>query len=382
VVTQSGPLAAYLARKEEIDLAITRVLMRGSYILGEEVTALETEFAAYVGATYAIGVASGTDALEIALRACRIGPGDAVITVSHTAVATVAAIELVGAIPVLVDVDPQTYTMDPNCLEEAVRKHSAGRNGSGNGVLLKAILPVHLYGAPVDMRAVVDIARRHNLYVIEDCAQSHGATIDGRQTGTWGDLSAYSFYPTKNLGALGDGGAVLTNNLELAERVRRLREYGWRERHISEFPGLNSRLDEIQAAVLRIKLEYLDEDNERRRQIARIYRRVLSATGIVLPRTASENTHVYHQYVLRTKYRDSLRKSLKRNGVETSVHYPVPVHSQPAYQGRVRIGPKGLSITDQVCREILSLPMHPQLSDEEVQQIGELIVHWHKSAGM
>src|SRR5438132_7055559 len=233
------------------------------YILGDEVARFEEEFAHYLGVQYAVGVGSGTDALHIALRACGVGPGDTVLTVSHTAVATVAAVELTGATAVLTDIDPATATMDVNSLAEAIQKQHSGR--------LKAIIPVHLYGHPADMPAIMTIAERHGLKVIEDCAQSHGAALEGRKTGTWGHVAAFSFYPTKNLGALGDGGAAVTNDRTVAEQLRLLREYGWRERYVSDFAGLNTRLDELQAAVLRVKLRYLDKENARRRELARIY---------------------------------------------------------------------------------------------------------------
>src|SRR5262245_42239311 len=229
----TNPLAFYSAHKTEIDAAIAKVLKSGWYILGEEANAFDQEFAQYLGVRYSVGVASGTDALHLALRACGIGPGDAVVTVSHTAVATVAAIELVGAVPVLVDVDPLTFTLDPNRLEDTLKGYYADGKPTAGG-RLRGIILVHLYGQPADMPAIVEIARRHHLYVIEDCAQSHGASIRGLKTGAWGDLAAFSFYPTKNLGALGDGGALATNDQKLAERIRLLREYGWRERYISD----------------------------------------------------------------------------------------------------------------------------------------------------
>jgi dTDP-4-amino-4,6-dideoxygalactose transaminase len=370
------PKANYLAHKDQIDQAIHRVLDSGWYILGQEVTAFEEELARYLGVRYAIGVASGTDALHLALRACGISPGDAVITVSHTAVATVAAIELTGATPVLVDVDPATYTMEPNGLEAAIEQQTCHQR-LPVGRRPKAIIPVHLYGHPADMQAIMDIARRYDLYVIEDCAQSHGAAIQGQKTGRWGDLAAFSFYPTKNLGALGDGGAVVTDDWELAERARLLREYGWRERYISDLPGMNTRLDELQAAVLRVKLQYLDEENSRRREIARIYDDLLSATSLVLSRARSGSEHVYHQYVIRSKHRDNLRTFLKANSIGTSIHYPKPVHLQPAYQDRVVLGKSGLQHTEQVCREIVSLPMHPQMTDKEAARVSELIVRWN-----
>ena len=267
MIPQTDPRASYLEHKAEIDTAIQRVLDSGWYILGKEVDAFERAFAAYVGITHAIGVANGTDALELALRACGIGPGDLVFTVSHTAVATVAAIELVGATPVLVDIDPATYTLDPNCLEAALAHPPAGRP--------KAVIPVHLYGQPADMPAILELVRRYDLYIIEDCAQSHGAKLAGRMTGSWGDIAAFSFYPTKNLGALGDGGMVVTKDHDLAEKVQLLRQYGWKKRYVSEYPGGNSRLDELQAAILHSKLPYLDLENHRRREIASQYSELL-----------------------------------------------------------------------------------------------------------
>ena len=364
----ADPKANYLVHKEEIDQAIHRVLDSGWYILGQEVAAFEQEFAHYLGVGHAIGVASGTDALEIALRACGVGMGDAVITVSHTVVATVAAIELVGATPVLVDIDPQTFTLDPNRLEEAISQHQGNR--------LKAIILVHLYGHPAEMPAIMDIARRHDLYVIEDCAQSHGAAIQGRKAGAWGDLAAFSFYPTKNLGALGDGGAVVTDDSHLAQKVRLLREYGWQQRYISDLAGMNSRLDEIQAAVLRVKLQYLDQENAQRRQLAEIYNDMLSATPLILPQTHPDVDSVYHQYVVKSRERDLLKEFLKANSVGTLIHYPIPVHRQPAYQDRVSIGSGGLPETERVCQEILSLPMYPQMTSEQAHRVAELIAGW------
>lgn len=372
----ADPKANYLAHKDEIDAAIRCVLDGGSYILGQEVAAFEGEFARYLGVRYAIGVGSGTDALHVALRACGIGPGDTVITVSYTAVATVAAIELTGANPVLVDIDPASFAMDPNLLEDTIKEYGDGGRSTVNAHL-KAIIPVHLYGHPADMSAIMDIAKRHGLYVIEDCAQSHGAAIGGRKTGTWGHLAAFSFYPTKNLGGLGDGGALVTDDPRLAERARLLREYGWRERYISEVPGMNTRLDELQAAVLRVKLQYLDQENGRRREIARIYDALLSETAMILPHVRGNVDHVFHQYVVRSKHRNDLRAFLRANSVGTLIHYPVPVHLQPAYQGRVLNGNRGLTYTEHICQEILSLPMHPQITDEQAERVSELIARWH-----
>jgi dTDP-4-amino-4,6-dideoxygalactose transaminase len=375
----TNPLAFYLAHKDEIDAAVAKVLNGGWYILGEETDAFEQEFAHYLGARYASGVASGTDALQLALRASGIGPGDAVATVSHTAVATVAAIELAGAAPVLVDVDPVTFTMDPNRLEDTIKKHHADQRPSANS-RLKAIIPVHLYGQPADMPAIMEIARRYDMYVIEDCAQSHGASVRGLKTGLWGNLATFSFYPTKNLGAFGDGGAVVTNDAGLAERVRLLREFGWRERYISELAGMNTRLDELQSAILRVKLNYLDRENARRQELARVYNALLSATALILPQVRPDSDHVYHQYVVRSERRDDLRTFLKENSVGSLIHYPSPVHLQPAYQGRVDIGSGGLKQTERACREVLSLPMYPQMTDEQAQRVSELILNWDDQA--
>lgn len=369
----ADPGANYLAHKDEIDEAIHRVLDRGWYILGDEVRAFEEEFSRYLGTGYVVGVGSGTDALHLALRALGVGPGDAVFTVSHTAVATIAAIELAGASPILVDIDPATFAMDPNRLEDTVRTLvSAGRSSPAGRP--RAIIPVHLYGHPADMTAIMEIATRYELAVLEDCAQSHGAAIQGRKTGTWGHVAAFSFYPTKNLGALGDGGAIVTNQRELAERAALLREYGWRQRYVSEFAGMNTRLDELQAAVLRVKLRYLDEENEQRRRLADIYKHTLAGGWLALPEEKAGAHHVYHQYVVRTKDRDELRAFLMERGVGTLIHYPVPVHLQPAYCERVTIGNGGLARTERACAEILSLPMHPQLADLQVHRVCEMIL--------
>ncbi|MGH9752556.1 MAG: DegT/DnrJ/EryC1/StrS family aminotransferase, partial [Blastocatellia bacterium] len=291
-ILQSDPRANYLARKREIDEAIQQTLDSGWYILGGQVSEFEREFAGYLGAKHCVGVANGTDALHLALRSIGAGAGDAVITVAHTAVATVAAIEMAGALPLLVDIDPATFTIDPEAVEDAIKTHR-------DQLHIKAILPVHLYGHPADMRAICDIARRYDLKVVEDCAQAHGATIHrmgGSKVGVFGDAAAFSFYPTKNLGALGDGGAIVTNDAEVAERVRLLREYGWRERYVSDVAGFNSRLDELQAAILRVKLKYLDEENARRREIARIYDDRLALDSLGLPERLDGVESVYHQY--------------------------------------------------------------------------------------
>jgi len=364
----SNPKASYLAHKDEIDAAIARVLDSGWYILGQEVAAFENEFADYIGVRFGIGVGSGTDALHLALRACGIGAGDQVITVSHTAVATVAAIELCGAQPVLVDIDPVTYALDVAQLEAATTPYT------------KAVIPVHLYGHPANMEAVLAIARRHGLRVVEDCAQSHGATYQGRKTGAWGDLAAFSFYPTKNLGALGDGGMIVTDDRTLAEKARLLRQYGWQERYVSAIPGSNSRLDELQAAVLRVKLRYLDEDNGRRIHLANLYIERLASTNLQLPTATQGAKHVYHQFVVRSARRDALKAHLEAKGINTLIHYPVPVHLQPAYRGKVD-GEADLSESERAAQEVLSLPLYPQLSEEALDQVVEAVLAFEENAG-
>ena len=366
VAAPGGPLADYMARKAEIDAAISRVLSSGRYILGQEVASLEEEFSSYVGVRLGIGVGSGTDALQIALRACEIGPGDEVITVSHTAVATVAAIEQSGATAALVDIDPSAFTLDSTMIDDAVTSRT------------RAIVPVHLYGHPANMMAITSVARRHELYVIEDCAQSHGATYHGRRTGSWGHIAAFSFYPTKNLGAIGDGGMVVTDDPELAERARMLRQYGWRNRDNSEIAGVNSRLDELQAAILRVKLRHLDEDNARRRELAELYTTLLSSSGLTLPQELDGNRHVYHLYVVRSDERDSLRGYLQDHGINALIHYPIPVHLQSAYKGRLTDAGM-LPHTELVCTQILSLPLHPHLTEEHVHGVSERVLRWSET---
>lgn len=367
VLLPADPGAGYRAHEEEIKQAVARVLSAGNYILGREVAAFEQEFAAYLDAGFSVGVASGTDALYLALLACELKEGDRVVTVSHTAVATVAAIELAGLLPTLVDIDPLTQTLDPDRLEDVLNECGGAQSR------VRALLPVHLYGHPADMQAIVDIAGRDRLVVIEDCAQSHGASVMGRKTGKWGKAATFSFYPTKNLPALGDAGAVVTDDCATAERLRMLREYGWQERYVSQIPGTNSRLDELQAAILRVRLKSLDAENERRRQIARIYTEGLSGLPLVLPAVTEQVIHVYHQYVVQTDRRDALREFLSTRGIKTLIHYPVPVHLQPAYRGRLRIHRGGLVHTERLASRILSLPMHPFLTDAQVARVMEEI---------
>jgi dTDP-4-amino-4,6-dideoxygalactose transaminase len=361
-IPQADPRAAYLAQQKTIDAAIARVLGGGRYVLGPEVTAFEAEFAAYLGCRHAIGVASGTEALVLALQALQLRPSDYVATVSHTAVATVAAIELAGLKPLVLDIDPATCTLDPAKFAQALANPpSDGR--------IAAVIPVHLYGLAADLDAILDLARRHDVRVVEDCAQSHGASLANRRLGSFGDIAAFSFYPTKNLGALGDGGAVLTNDDGLAARLAELREYGWRERYVSHIVGTNSRLDELQAAILRPKLRRLDADNAKRQAIAGIYDDGLKGLALGLPARRPGATHVFHQYVIRTDRRATLQAGLNARGIGTNIHYPVPIHLQPAYRGRIAQGPGGLVESERAAQEVLSLPMFPQLAGEQAERV-------------
>jgi dTDP-4-amino-4,6-dideoxygalactose transaminase len=362
-ILQANPHTSYLAYQKEIDEAIHRVLNSGSYILGREVSAFEEEFATFIGVPHAIGVGNGTDALELALRACNIGPGDEVITVSHTAVATVAAVELVGATPVFVDIETGSYLMDPRQIEAAMSPRT------------KAILPVHLYGRPANLPAIVKIARKHGLRLIEDCAQSHGASLNGVKTGAWGDMAAFSFYPTKNLGALGDGGLVVARDSHLSEQVRQLREYGWKQRYVSDQPGMNSRLDEMQAAILRVKLRHLNHDNERREQLAQVYLDALNGSCLRLPAGAPEGVHAWHLFVVAHQHRDELLAFLRERGIGTGIHYPVPVHLQPAYRHRLSLR-LPVPNTEKAAVQVLSLPLYPELPVESAERVAHAVLEW------
>lgn len=377
-IPQSDPRASYRESAAEILAAVQGVLDGGRYILGSEVTRFEKEFARYIGVNHGIGVASGTDALLLALKAVGVGEGDAVVTVSHTVSATLSAIRQAGATPVLVDIDPDTYVLDPQRLADTLRGLARSRRPLSLK-RVRAVVPVHLYGHCADLSAIASICREHNIALIEDCAQAHGAEYSNRRAGSFGDLAAFSFYPTKNLGAIGDGGAVVTKQAKLADAVRSLREYGWKRRYVSEVNGYNSRLDEVQAAVLRIKLRRLDAGNSRRRAIASRYQKQLQGAGLLLPFVADDCKHVYHQYVVRTPGRDQLKLKLQRKGIGTLIHYPVPTHLQPAFRGQILIGSGGLSQTERVAREVLSLPVFPQLSDDQVGRVSQSVRHIMKS---
>lgn len=345
----------YKEIKTEIRPVLERVLRNSFFILGQEVEKFETEFTNYLGVKYAIAVNSGSDALYLALKALGIKNGDEVVTVSHTFISTVDAISRNGAKPILVDIDPETYCIDTKLIEKNITKRT------------KAIIPVHLYGHPAEMDEIIRIAKERNLFIIEDCAQATGAEYKGKKVGTFGTLGCFSFYPTKNIGAYGDGGMVVTDNEKLAEILKKLRNCGSSRKNIYDFIGINSRLDEIQAAILRVKLKHLDRWNKKRKILAFNYSKVLQKSCVITLEKAYAK-HVYYLYVIRNKNRDKLQKYLFKNGVETKIHYPLPAHLQKAY--RFLDYPQGsLPVTEQISKEILSLPIYPYLKEEQVDFI-------------
>ena len=356
-ILPADPKASYLAAQADIDAAIRRVMLSGTYIMGPEMAAFEKEFAAWLGANDTAGVANGTDAIELALLAAGIGPGDKVVTVANTVTATVSAIGATGAEPVFVDVDAATMLLDLGSLDDLLTKLRDPK--------IKAVVPVHLYGLAVDMPRLMELAARHNLLVVEDCAQAHGSLVGGKKAGTWGQLATFSYYPTKNLGAFGDGGAVAGGDPLLMEKVRLLRQYGWRKRYVSDLPGRNSRLDEIQAAILRVRLTRLDAENAHRDALARQYLAALAGTPLRLPVVPEGRTHTWHQFVVRTPRRDELKAHLEKKDILCGVLYPVPVHRQPAYHD----ASLHLPHTEQACAEVLSLPLHPGLTGEDVARV-------------
>jgi dTDP-4-amino-4,6-dideoxygalactose transaminase len=344
------------ALRNELDAAIGRVLDRGWYVLGEEGASFEAEFAGLLASRHAVGVASGTDAIELALRALRIGPGDEVVTQANTCVPTVAGIERAGATPVLCDAEPQAGLMDPESFAGAISSRT------------RAVVPVHLYGQCSDVDAIASVAAGAGIEVIEDCAQAHGAELRGRRAGTIGRLGCFSFYPTKNLGALGDGGVVVTDDDELATRLRLLREYGQTEHYVHVTTGVNSRLDELQAAVLRTKLPHLDEWNARRREIARRYSDALEGTSIRALAELPGRFHAYHLYIVEANDRPRLEAHLDRRGVRTAIHYPRPIHGYRPYSslGDARVP---LTVSENLCEHVLSIPLYPELRDDEVEAV-------------
>lgn len=353
--------ATYIELKPEIDAAIASVLDSGWYILGSEVEAFEAEWAKYCGAAHAVGVGNGLDALTLALHALEIGDGDEVIVPSNTYIATWLAISSVGATPVPVEPAPSTHNIDPALIESAITSRT------------RALLPVHLYGQPADLDPILDIACRYGLQVIEDAAQAHGACYKGRRIGAHGDIVCWSFYPGKNLGALGDAGAITTNDADLAKRVSMLRNYGSRKKYINEEAGVNSRLDPLQAAILRVKLQVLDEWTNRRRVIADLYENGLSSSGLILPQVPDWADPAWHLYVVRSVNRDRLQADLTVEGIGTLIHYPIPPHMQVAYKG-MGLSPDDLPLARDLAAQVISLPMGPHLNIEQVGRVIEVIV--------
>lgn len=355
----------YLSIEKEIDTAIKEVLLSGQFILGPSVQKLEEEVAAYCGCKYGVGVASGTDALRLTLTALGIGPGDEVITTPFTFIATANTISHCGSRPVFVDIDPKTYNIDPAAIQKAITRQT------------KAIVPVHLYGQPADMDPIVELAEKYGLYVIEDAAQAIGARYKGRRVGSIGHAGALSFFPSKNLGAYGDGGMVVTNDKVLAEKVDILRRQGSRKKYHAEVLGFNSRLDTLQAAILRVKLKYLDSWNEARRQRAKRYNELLSGLPITTPYEAPDVYHVYHQYTIRTEKRDALAAYLKEQGISTMVYYPVPLHLQKVFASLgYREG--SLPESEAASRQVLSLPMYPELTGAQQQEVVRAIREFYE----
>jgi len=350
--------ASYLEIQQELDAAHHRVMKSGWFILGTEVKAFEEEFAAFCKAKHCIGVGNGLDALRLILLAYGIGPGDEVIVPAHTYIATWLAVTQVGAIPVPVEPDEATYNIHPALIEAAITKNT------------KAIMPVHLYGQPADMDSINIIAKKYNLKVIEDAAQAHGALYKNNPTGSLGDAAGFSFYPGKNLGAFGDGGAVVTNDSELAEKIQVLRNYGSRIKYHNDYIGENSRLDELQAAFLRVKLKKLNEWNNRRKQLVSYYKELLNSSALQMPFEPTWAESVWHLFVIRTPKREQVQDSLKQMGIQTMIHYPIPPHLQPAYQF-LQLKKGSFPLTEAIHNEVLSLPMGPFLKQNEVSFIAE-----------
>jgi dTDP-4-amino-4,6-dideoxygalactose transaminase len=352
--------AQYHSIKSEIDAAVARVLESCQFVLGPEVAAFEQEFAAYCDSSDCIALNSGTSALHLALLAADIGPGDEVITVPFTFVASVAAIVYAGARPVLVDIDPQSFTMDPAKIEAAVTPRT------------KAIMPVHLYGQSADMDPILEAAKRHGLVVIEDAAQAHGAKYKGRHVGSLGDMACFSYYPAKNLGAYGEGGAVTTKNPDYAHKIRMLRDWGQDRKYHHVLRGFNYRMEGFQGAILRVKLRHLERWTEVRRSIAQMYHELLADTGLGLPLERPSSRHVYHLYTVRAADREGLRAGLERQGIQTAIHYAIPAHLQPAYAG-LGYGKGSLPQSESAADQVLSLPIYPELSEESVRKVAEAI---------
>ena len=348
--------AQYRDLRDEILPVVESVMRSGDFILGAEVALFEEEFARYCGVAHAVGVANGTEALHLAVRALGLGPGDEVITAANTFIATALAVSYTGATPVFVDVRPEDFNLDPSWLESAITAHT------------KAIIPVHLYGQPADMEAILAVARQHHLYVIEDACQAHGAALGANKAGSWGDAGCFSFYPGKNLGAYGDGGAVVTNNADLAEKIRLLRNIGQQKKYLHTQVGYNSRLDTLQAAVLRVKLRHLDDWNARRRAAALQYHERLAGLEVILPAEKPGAKHVRHLYVIQHQRRDPLQEFLKAQGIACGIHYPVPLPQQQPYRG-IRTVPQNVPVTSALAQNIISLPLYPEISEEQIDRV-------------
>ena len=353
-------VAQYRSIKDEIDQAISGVLEKGQFILGPNVAALEKEIADYIGVSHGVGVASGTDALILAMRALNIGPGDEVIVPAYTFFATAEAVLLVGATPVLVDIEPGTYMMNLGQIAGRITERT------------KAIIPVHLYGHPVDMTSLMELARKHNLKVIEDNAQAFGAEHQGRKTGSFGDVACLSFFPSKNLGGCGDGGMVVTNDAGVAERVRMLRTHGWKKKYFPEVVGYNSRLDELQAAILRVKLRHVDKWNERRRELADQYRERL-ADSVTVPVESDGARHVYHLFIIEVQDRDRFQQLLKEQGIPTAVYYPQPLHlNEPLKYLGYKLG--DFPVSESASERTVSIPFYPEISQEQLDRVWDEVV--------
>ena len=352
--------AQYLSIKQEVDEAIQRVVNNCNFIMGNEVKEFEEEFAGFCSAKHAIGVSSGTDALFLALKAIDIQPGDEVITVPNTFIATTEAITMTGGKIKFVDISEETYNIDTNQIESAITNKT------------KAILPVHLYGQPSDMDPILEIANRHNLRVIEDAAQAHGAEYKNQRVGALGDIGIFSFYPGKNLGAYGDAGALVTNDPKIAQKISMLRNHGRIKKYEHDYEGYNCRMDTLQAAVLQVKLKHLDSWNEARRNHGNMYKRFLQDADVILPREQEGSKHIYHIFAIRFLNRDALLKKLKEDGIGVGIHYPIPLHLQPAYK---YLGHKAgdFPITEKCTEEIISLPMYPELDKEKIEKIARAI---------
>ena len=347
---------------DEVLLSMQQVLESGEYILGKQVSTFESDFSTYITQNFGIGLNSGTDALILSLRALNIGPGDEVITVAHTALATVSAIIACGATPVLVDVDPLYFTIDPIDVEQAITKKT------------KAVIPVHIYGQAADMTLILNIAKETGIHVIEDCAQATGAEYNGCKVGSMGTSGCFSFYPTKNLGGIGDGGMVVTNDLDFASKVKSLRQYGWDDQRDARSLGLNSRLDELQAAILNVKLKYIERDNRLRSSLAHLYDCQLKGCDIKTPKVRPGSSHVYHLYVIQCEDRVAVQRRMNSEGIFPGIHYPKPIHFQSGYKKFCKIPDKGLPITEALANSILSLPMYPGLDESKVKVISDCLV--------